>query len=80
MIPSIFPYLDYRQYLNDVFESFKEADSSFSYRTFGRMAGSTSPNLLQLIAGRKLNISNAQVSALASALQLDKKEEKYFNI
>lgn len=78
MIPSIFPYLDYRQYLNDVFESFKEADSSFSYRTFARMAGSTSPNLLQLIAGRKLNISNAQVSALASALQLDKKEEKYF--
>lgn len=78
MISSIFPYLDYKQYLNDVFESFKRVDSSFSYRNFARMAGSTSPNLLQLIHGRKLNISSAQVSSLASALKLNKKEEKYF--
>ena len=78
MIPSIFPYLDYRQYLNDVFESFKGADRSFSFRKFARMAGSTSPNLLQLIYTRKLNISSAQVSKLATALKLNKKEEKYF--
>jgi uncharacterized protein (TIGR02147 family) len=78
MTPSIFLYLDYRQYLNDAFESFREADSSFSYRKFARLAGSTSPNLLQLIHSRRLNISSAQVSALASAFELNNKEEKYF--
>ena len=77
MILSVFLYLDYRQYLNDVFESFKREDSSFSYRSFARMAGSSSPNLLQLITSRKLNISNAQLSSLAAELKLNHKEETY---
>ena len=78
MVPLIFLYLDYRHYLKDAFESLKEADASFSYRKFARLAGSSSPNLLQLIHSRKLNISSAQVSALASAFELSSKEEKYF--
>lgn len=78
MLPSIYLYLDYRQYLSDVFESMKQDDSSFSYRNFARLAGSTSPNLLQLITARKLNISNSQLSSLAAALELKAKEENYF--
>ncbi len=77
MIPSVYLYLDYRQYFADVFEEKKRIIKSFSYRNFARLAGSTSPNLLQLIKARKLNISNAQVSALAKSLGLDSNEEKY---
>ncbi len=77
MIPSVYQYLDYRQYFSDVFEEKKRILKSFSYRSFARMAGSTSPNLLQLISARKLNVSNAQVSNLAKSLGLDPNEEKY---
>jgi uncharacterized protein (TIGR02147 family) len=42
------------------------------------MAGSTSPNFLQLVRDRKLNISNAQLAALARALELKPNEEAYF--
>jgi uncharacterized protein (TIGR02147 family) len=77
MIPSVYQYLDYRQYFNDVFEEKRRIIKSFSYRSFARMAGSTSPNLLQLIKAKKLNISNAQLSTLAKSLSLDANEEKY---
>lgn len=77
-IPSIFLYLDCRHYLTDVFTALKKANTSFSYRTMGRLAGSSSPNFLQLITSRKLNISNSQVVTLAGSLRLNKKEEAYF--
>ncbi len=77
MIPSVYLYLDYRQYFTDVFTEKKNLIRSFSYRSFARLAGSTSPNLLQLITARKLNISNSQLSTLAKSLGLDSNEEKY---
>jgi uncharacterized protein (TIGR02147 family) len=77
MLPSVYTYLDYRQYFADVFNEKKRIIPSFSYRSFARMAGSTSPNLLQLITARKLNISNTQLSTLSKSLELDSNEEKY---
>ncbi|MBD3421461.1 MAG: TIGR02147 family protein, partial [Chitinivibrionales bacterium] len=70
---------DYRHYLADVFEELKEQNSKFSYRAFAKMAGSSSPNYLQLIRDRKLNISPAAVSHISNALHLKKKEAAYFN-
>jgi uncharacterized protein (TIGR02147 family) len=78
MIPSVYLYIDYRQYLSDAFTALKKSDSSFSYRSFAKLAGSSSPNLLQLVSARKLNLSNAQLSSLARAFKLKRKEEKYF--
>lgn len=78
MKPSIFTYLDYRQFLNDMFSVLKKHRSSFSYRRFAHMADSSSPNFLQLIRVRKLNISNSQLTSLAKNLQLSKSEEAYF--
>ncbi len=77
MQPSVYTYLDYRQYFADIFKNKKKIIHSFSYRNFARLAGSTSPNLLQLITAKKLNISNAQLSSLAKSLGLDSNEEKY---
>ena len=73
----IFRYIDYRHYLADLFAALKKEDDSFSYRSFAKMAGSTSPNFLQLITARKLNIGQAQVQALARSLVLSKKEESF---
>lgn len=78
MNPSIFSYIDYRQYLMDTFVFMKQEDPTLSYRSFGRMAGSTSPNFLQLVRDRKLNISNTQLATLARALELKPNEEAYF--
>ena len=75
---SIYTYLDYRHFLQDIFNALKKKDASFSYRTFARMAKSTSPNFYQLITARKLNINNTQLDALSKALDLSKKEEDYF--
>jgi uncharacterized protein (TIGR02147 family) len=74
---SIFPYIDYRQYLGAVYDDLKSADPSFSYRSFARMAGSSSPNFFQHIRDRKLNISTHALAMLAKALRLSAREEEY---
>jgi uncharacterized protein (TIGR02147 family) len=76
--PGILAYLDYRHYLADLFASRKSEQPEFSYREFSRMAGSSSPNFLQLVRDRKLNISSASIRALAQAIPLNKREEGFF--
>lgn len=78
VIPNIFKYIDYRHYLQDLFTSLHSYDSAFSQRAFARIAGSSSPNYLQLIFNRKLNISSAAVGALCKALIYSEKERSYF--
>jgi uncharacterized protein (TIGR02147 family) len=75
--PTIYEYLDYRHFLADLFESLRADDSSMSFRSFARMAGSSSPNYLQLIRDRKLNIGAGAIHALSRALHLPAKERKY---
>lgn len=78
MRPNIFIYIDYRHYLCDLYESLKIEKPKFSYREFGRIAGSPSPNFLQFIRDRKLNIHTSEIGAIARIIQLSKKEELYF--
>jgi len=80
MPPNIYKYLDYRQYLMDLFESVHDRDPEFSFRRFARIAGSTSPNYLQLIRDRKLNIHDEAIDAVAAALKLKKKEADFLKI
>ena len=74
MKPIIFNYLDYRHYLSDLFESAKQEKAGFSYRELARIAGSSSPNFLQLIINRKLNIQGDAVRALSEWIGLTNKE------
>jgi uncharacterized protein (TIGR02147 family) len=78
MKPNILTYLDYRHYLADLFETIKKENPDFSYREFGRLASSSSPNFLQRVRDRKLNISSASIRSLALSLNFNKKEESYF--
>ncbi len=79
-LPSIYLYVDYRQYLADVLESLKQSDSTVGFRSIARMAGSSSPNFLQLILSRKLSISDSQRESLCKELALSAKDSQYFQI
>jgi uncharacterized protein (TIGR02147 family) len=78
MRPNIYTYLDYRHYLNDLFASLRDAKPSFSFRAFAKMAGSSSPNYLQLIRDRKLNIRLSGIHALSQAVKLTIRERRFF--
>ncbi len=77
ILPSIFNFLDYRKYLEEAFQSIKEANPKYSYRNFSRDAGYGSPNFLQqVISGsRKLNLM--ALEGTIRALKLNKKESEY---
>ena len=75
---NIYTYLDYRHFLTDLFNELKSEDDSFSFRSFAKMAGSSSPNFLQLIQARKLNIQTAGIHTLSQSLKLKRKERSYF--
>ncbi|MBD3393330.1 MAG: TIGR02147 family protein [Chitinivibrionales bacterium] len=77
MKPNILTYLDYRLYLSDVFEHLKQKDPRFSYRAFGRMADSPSPNFLQFLKQRKLHLSQHSLDALAASLGFNAREKRY---
>ena len=77
MHQGIYSYLDYRHYLGDLYLSLKKADASFSMRSFAKMAGSSSPNFLQLVRERKLNIRPAGIHALSRSLRLPARERKF---
>lgn len=74
---SVFSFLDYRLYFSDLFKELKKKNRRFSYRAFARMAGSTSPNFLQLITQRKLRINPRQLESLIASLEMPVKEGNY---
>lgn len=75
---TVFHFLDYRQYLQELYSQLKKTNDSFSYRAFARLADSTSPNFLQLITAGKLRISDKQAEALSKSVKLKEKELIYF--
>ena len=77
MKPKIFTYLDYRKYLNDLYESCKESNPKFSLRKFARMANSNSPNYLSQINSRKISLTSGSLASLVKNFKFSKKEEDY---
>ncbi len=75
----LFKYLDFRRYLKDYYREQKQKKGSrFSFRTFSRMAGLSSPNFLQLVMEGKRNLGPDGIHAFAKALRLNKEETSYF--
>lgn len=74
---TIFSFLDYRLYFEFLFKSLKKSNRRFSYRAFARMAGSTSPNFLQLILQRKLRINPKQLETFIVSAEYTEKEARY---
>jgi uncharacterized protein (TIGR02147 family) len=76
--PCIFDYIDYREFLKDMFAYKKETTPSYSYRFFSRLAGFSSPNFLKLVMEGQRNISNTSIAGIARGFKLKKPERNFF--
>ena len=75
----LFKYLDHRRYLKDYYREQKEKrGSTFSFRTFARAAGLSSPNFLKLVMDGKRNLGPDGIARFGKALRLNKEETTYF--
>jgi uncharacterized protein (TIGR02147 family) len=74
----IFEYMDYRQYLRDMFEEKKRRAPYWSYRIFSHKAGFKSPNFLKLVIDKKRNLSKESVFRFCKGLRLTKRQSEYF--
>lgn len=76
--PIIYDYMDYRDFLNDMFRFRKKKDKYFSYRHFANKAGFSSPNFLQLVIEGKRNLTNTSLAKVAKGFGLNKQEREFF--
>lgn len=74
---TIFEYMDYRDYLRNLFEKRKADNPFYSYRLFSQKAGFKSPNFLKLIIDGKRNMTKESVYRVAKAFGLNKSESDY---
>jgi len=74
----VFSYLDYRQYLKDLFHAEKDRKKFFSYSYFAKISGFGSTGYLKMIMDGQRNISLKSVIKISQAFKLQKKEAAYF--
>lgn len=78
--PDIRRFSDYRSYLLEIIPFLKATDAEFSYRTFSRRAGFSSPNYLKLVAEGQRNLAPASIDKFARGLGLDRRERRVFRL
>jgi len=76
--PSVFEYLDYRQFLEASFTEMHTRNPRFSHRAFARLAGMTSPNLLQMVIKGQRGLPLNCLDTLMPALGLNRSESEFF--
>lgn len=74
---TIFEYMDYREFLRNLFNLRKQQHSFYSYRLFSLKAGFKSPNFLKLVVDGKRNLTKESVYKVAKAFGLNKNESDY---
>lgn len=75
---SVYAYLDYRAYLRDYYLAKKASSRAFSYRSFSKRAGVSSPNYLKLVVDGKRSLSPKMAERFAVAAGLDAEAARYF--
>ena len=75
---SVFSYLDFREYLRDVFQENKEKNRFFTHRYFAKLAGLGSYSYLRMVIKGERNLTTNSVNKIVRALKLNKKESAYF--
>lgn len=76
--PDIREYKNYRQFLAEMYEFFKETTPYFSYRYFSKVAGFSSPNVLKLVIDGKRSLTGKSIEQFIKALKLNKEESQVF--
>ncbi|MES2768004.1 MAG: TIGR02147 family protein [Bdellovibrionota bacterium] len=75
--PSIFKYIDFREYLKE-FYTWKKSQGSFSHATFAERAGFKSRSYLRLALTGKRNLSSDAIVRFIHGLELNKLEAQAF--
>lgn len=76
-MPPITDYLDYRIFLHDYYEE-QKAISSFSWRSFSKLAGFSSSAYLKLVCDGKTRLSKVGAVRVAAGLKFSKIQTEYF--
>lgn len=76
---SVFAYLDYRAFLRDYYAAKKATSRAFSFRSFSKRAGLSSPNYLKLVIDGKRSLSAKMAEKFAAACGLDADAARYFS-
>jgi uncharacterized protein (TIGR02147 family) len=77
--PSVFRYLDYREYLRDFYRSEKQRRRTFSYRSFSRRIGVKSPGHLKRVVDGERNLTGTMALKYAKVIGLKSDEARYFS-
>lgn len=78
--PSVFEYLDYREYLRDFYSFQKSKMAAYSFRVFAQKAKLSSPNYLKLVMDGDRRITDKMLPQFIRGLSLNGVEAKYFNL
>jgi uncharacterized protein (TIGR02147 family) len=74
----VFKYLDYRDYLLEMYDTLKKSQKGFSYRSFAKQASIPSPNYLFRVLKGTRNLTENYCPNICDALFLKPDEAKYF--
>ncbi len=75
---SVYAYLDYRAFLRDYYHAKKASSRAFSYRSFSKRAGVSSPNYLKLVIDGSRSLSPKMAERFAVAAGHDDEAGRYF--
>jgi len=76
----LYEYLDYRNFLRDLYHVNKLQDERFSYRSFALKIGFKSQSTLLMIIKGQRSLSLKSVAKLSKGIKLTENEETYFEI
>jgi uncharacterized protein (TIGR02147 family) len=80
MIPSIFIYFDYREYLAEYYKRRKATDPAFSHRAFLKKAGIAGSVYLHRILNNERKLSQKFIPHFSLALDHTPREARYFRL
>lgn len=78
--PAVTRFTDYRAYLRAMIAWLKVHRRGFSYRTFAKKAGFSSPSFLKLVADGHRKLSAESVERVVVGLGLDRREAEAFEL
>ncbi|MCK5023834.1 MAG: TIGR02147 family protein [Candidatus Aenigmarchaeota archaeon] len=76
--PKISSYLDYRAFLQDLYQYKKATDGDFSFATWAKKANIKSRSFLRLVIVGKRTLTESVLPALVRSLELEKKRISIF--
>jgi uncharacterized protein (TIGR02147 family) len=71
-------YLDYRDYLGDLYQKAKAVTSPYSYLAFAEDLGFSATNVIRLVLARKRTLAVKSARTIVQALELRNEQRKYF--